>query len=72
MASWKVTILAKSKNEREDLSSDRFALTINSSKIKKNEGKGEVYIRDDRHRRRSDTLVQKWSQLECAMCPSIK
>jgi len=46
-----MTILAKTENEGEDLSSDRFALTVNSSKIEKNEGKDEVYIREDRHGR---------------------
>ena len=35
----------------EDFSSDKFALTVNSSKMEKNEGKGEVYIGNDRHGR---------------------
>ena len=56
----------------EDFLSDGFTLTVNSSKIEENEGKGEVYIGNDRHRRRSDTLVQRQSQLDCATRPSIK
>ena len=51
MHSWKVMVSAKAENEGEDLSSDGFTLTINTSKIEKNEGKGEVYIRDDGHGR---------------------
>ena len=56
----------------EDFSSDGFALTVNSSKMEKNEGKGKVYIGNDRHERRSDILVQRQSQLDCATRPSIK
>ena len=67
-----MTILAKAEDEVEDLPSDGFALTVNSSKIERNEGKCEAYIREDRHKRRSDTLVQRQSQFGCATCPSIK
>ena len=46
-----MTILAKAEDEVEDLPSDGFALTVNSSKIERNEGKCEAYIREDRHKR---------------------
>jgi len=52
-----MTILIKAEDVGKDLSSDGFTLTVNSSRMEKNEGKGEVYVRNDRHGRQSDTLI---------------
>ena len=56
----------------EDFLSDGFTVTVNSSKMEKNEGKCEVYIGNDRHGRQSDILIQRGNQLDCVTHPSIK